>query len=204
MDWWLFSPTLKKYFDIEQELIFEKLKYLFFPCKKLSIPEGQDLNNSDHPITYPELYLPSLSLITYVLIVCLIQVLRGEKLQPDFIIDKIYSCILVTLTNVIIFKLMFKVTADFSIPFLDCLALCGYKYFLLCLYVIIRESFGNIYGSQYFVILILSLMYGLFCWKIFDQIHVQYGSSNGKQWKRALLLTLIELFYCYLLLWLCN
>lgn len=198
----IFNQTLKHYFDVDQGFILRKILFMILPIKRFG--RKQVLNEEEKMISQPELYIPTLALISYVLLVCLQQIVEGKIIQPNLIVEKIYTCLLITMINVVFFKMIFKIANGFSIPFLDCISQCGYKYLCLCIYLLVTsipfEHSLFHYGAQG----VLVFNYFVFCFRTFREIQVQYGGLTQKSnLKSVLFLSVLEILFCYWLIWIC-
>lgn len=94
--------------------------------RKWALPK-QDVNA-------PDLYIPLMSFITYVLLYGLSRGMGGgaTKFSPDLIINSVWRCLILQILEAVIIKF----SANFlsvSVPFLDIFALTGYKYVALSL-----------------------------------------------------------------------
>lgn len=66
----VFNDTLKHYYDVDQKFILKKFLFILFPFIKSNKKEVLD-QGKEIPLSQAELYIPTLALISFVLIVCL-------------------------------------------------------------------------------------------------------------------------------------
>ena len=108
----------------------------------------------------PDLYLPLMSFITYVLLVGYCKG-ASNKFTPEVLIQAVWRCLLLQLCECVVIKFGISSMSTF-IPFMDIFAYTGYKYIGLCI-GLIALVFGN---TLYFIVtLILSLSLGYFIMK---------------------------------------
>lgn len=70
-----------------------------------------------------------MALLCFVLLSCFSSIVRGEGgFSPGNITTDISNCLMLSLIEVLLTKCGFLVGLDLRIDFLDCLALCSYKY----------------------------------------------------------------------------
>ena len=108
----------------------------------------------------PDLYIPLMSFITYVLLVGYCKG-ANNKFTPEVLIQAVWRCLLLQLTECIVFK--FGVNSlQSNIQFLDTFAYSGYKYLGLCLGLIVL-----VLGKTVYLVttLILGLSLGYFIMK---------------------------------------
>lgn len=60
--------------------------------------------------------------------------------------------------------MILKITNDFSIPFLDCLGYCGYKYLCLILYVLLSLMLNNNGILSLILMCLIIMSYFGFCY----------------------------------------
>jgi hypothetical protein len=83
----------------------------------------------------PDLYIPSMSLITYVLL-CALCYGNAGQFNPEVIPDVCTKCFLANLVEVVIIRVGFYMMQT-NVPFLDLISYTGYKYLGLCINMLV-------------------------------------------------------------------
>lgn len=161
-----FLQSLRYYFDINQSYVYYKLKKLLFPFvsktwSRISINDQSNPHYNRHPgmpwapplfdENAPDLYIPVISFITYILVCGL---LKGTQMQftPEVLVNTSSSGILISLFEILIVKgIMYALAMD-GASLLDLLAFTGYKYVGITINTLIGLAMGS---SLYY----LSLLY---------------------------------------------
>ena len=124
---YLFSPRIKRFFDLEQAVIWKKFRFMLFPFTLTA-----DSSNAASPqtefVTRAEFYLPTMALISFVLISCFHDILADVVFDPNTIVDNVSKCLLLSFFEAVLAKFAFLVAVRVSIPFMDILAFGCYKY----------------------------------------------------------------------------
>ncbi len=125
---------IRKYFDVDDNYVFEKLKLIYYPF-------GYDLRKASvkGSIYNPDLYIPLMSILTLGIINSF-YFSSYSKFSPDGIF--------VFFTRVIFFKLFLGLIYKFigylfglDMSFFDLFAICGYKYFTIIPIRIVSKNF---------------------------------------------------------------
>lgn len=124
---YVFSNQLKQYFDLDQATLSRKLRFLVFPFRTRANEDQYDSAASEF-ITKAEFYIPTMSMITFVLIVCFHMILNNMPLDPSKIANDVTKCFMLSLVEAILTKFVFFLGMQISIPFLDVIAYSCYKY----------------------------------------------------------------------------
>jgi protein transport protein YIF1 len=87
-------------------------------------------------INAPDLYIPAMAFVTYVLIIAF---LMGEPwhFSPDVVADQFSRSLMALLFEVVFVKAGFYFLSSASVPLLDIVAFCGYKYVGISLAVVL-------------------------------------------------------------------
>lgn len=203
--YWAFFEKLKVYFNVSNSYVLYKLLYILLPFRRRKQATTTDEFTRD--LNAPDLYIPSMFFITYVL---LVSALRGTK--DDFtpeVLTSIASTGLILLSiEAAIIKLGFYLLSTpntFSI--LDIAAFSGYKYVGIVLSLLISALIGfKVYLP---VCILLSLMMCLFMIKTLRRASVnqydgggmrlQIDSSNSKRNSFIILISLFQIPMFFLL-----
>jgi hypothetical protein len=188
-----FWISLKYYFSVSNTYVVKKLKIVLYPLankswtrtladefqndggetfsSKWALPK-QDTNS-------PDLYIPLMSFVTYVLLCGLntgISGYGGHVFTPEILVQTIWRCLLLQLAESAIIKLGVSVLSV-SLPFLDVFSYTGYKYIGLCLGVIAQvlgstiSTLTSIYTTSMLAYFILKTLAAV--------VPVSTGSTGG-------------------------
>lgn len=130
------TGSLRYYFSVNNSYVLHKLKILLFPFihkswsrrivpaadgREMYLPPSQDVNA-------PDLYIPTMAFVTYILLIALILGTSTTGFKPD-VLGMTASSGLVTLAlEVFLIKLGFYLLSYPPVLILDLVALCGYKF----------------------------------------------------------------------------
>lgn len=172
--YWAFFHHMKSYFDVNNSYVLYKLLSILFPFVKKwnrysssTTPNSNNSHNSPtmsengvRDLKQPDLYIPSMFFISYILLVC---GLLGSKNEftPELLTSMASTGLVITLVEIFIVKLGFYLlSVPGSISLLDMCAYSGYKYVGVVLTILISTLVD---ARTYFPVCILSsLMMSLF------------------------------------------
>ena len=121
----------------------------------------QDINS-------PDLYIPLMSFVTYVLLSGLKSGMTGgDVFTPEILVQTIWRCLLLSSIEASVFKIGVNFLGTVSIPFLDLLAYQGYMYLGLCISLVSR-LFGN--ALSFLVAVYVAGMLAVFTLKTFVEV----------------------------------
>jgi len=148
LDHFLSVSKLKYYFGVDTSYVIKKLGLLVFPFAHQDWSLKYDKSEPVAPryeINAPDLYIPSMAFVTYVL-VCSYIMGTQNRFTPEQL-GMIASSTLVWLfiELIIVIMLMYVMGIAAQVKYLDLLALCGYKYvgmILAGLAGLLFKSFG--------------------------------------------------------------
>lgn len=189
---------LKPYFEINNNYVLNKIKIISFPFlylfKKQSvssemnnmIPISDELdNNKTISPSRPDLYIPVMSFITYVLLIGFFAASLNSKVFDPQILGRIArKDIFFIMLQVFICKIILFIFSPTKISFLDCLSYVGYKFFLLVFAVLTWIFLGNFKIISYFVLILICVLSVLFL----NLIYKERLSQDGKMKKMILLI----------------
>ncbi|KAI8827486.1 hypothetical protein BJ741DRAFT_540560 [Chytriomyces cf. hyalinus JEL632] len=164
-------PKLKYYFNVSNSYVLNKLRVLLFSFRQKSWtrlvvrsehsgqmegfkPPREDLNA-------PDLYIPIMSFVTYVLMVGIILNVR-KKFEPEVLGMTSSTALVIIAFEVLVFKLccyLLNVLSD--VLFLDLIAYCGYK-FVPVLFALVLNLLFPIPALVYPVLAYLIISYSFF------------------------------------------
>lgn len=146
--------TLKVYFAVDNNYVKKKMQRILFPFifkgwKRTELdPVVHQLNpdGSYNPsvvqyalpvadVNAPDLYIPAMSLLTYVLLSAVLYGSSGE-FTPEVIPDVCTKCFATQILEVLIIRVGFY-SMQVTTPLLDLLAYTGYKYLGLCVNMLV-------------------------------------------------------------------
>jgi len=146
-----FWHSLKYYFSVNNQYVIKKITVILYPASnkmwnRLQADEfereGEEaysrkwaLPRQDH--NAPDLYIPLMSFMTYVLLYGLGKGLVSTAFGPDVIVNAIWRCLVLQLIESAMIKFGVNLMSV-STPFLDIFAYTGYKYVALCINFISR------------------------------------------------------------------
>ncbi|KAG0274797.1 hypothetical protein BGZ95_009465, partial [Linnemannia exigua] len=156
---WVNRAALQPYFNVSNSYVVNKLKLLVFPWRhklwtrllKRSETTGETIGylSPRDDINAPDMYIPVMAFVTYVLLVALSAgVASGDKVSkdankfsPEMLGPTASSALAVIFLEFIIIKLcvyVLNITSD--VPILDLLAYSGYKFVGIIVSIIVQLS----------------------------------------------------------------
>ncbi len=137
--------------------------------RKYALPR-QDLNA-------PDLYIPLMAFVTYVLLYSLGRGLRLEaaSFSPDIIIQSVWRCLALQVVESLLIKFGVNLLS-ITLPFSDIFAYCGYKYVGLCINTLARTMGGTV---NFVVSLYTAGMLSFFILKSLAAVVPANASSGG-------------------------
>ena len=124
----LFNKKTKSYFDIEQEVVFNKLKLMLFPFNSLRTKEDDMGDKPTGYVTVAEFYLPFMALVSFVLISSFKIILNNQEFDSSKIVSSVSSCLLMSFCESLLVKVAFITATGVSLPVLDVIGFLCYKY----------------------------------------------------------------------------
>ena len=145
--------SLKYYFDVQNKMVFNKLGRILFPYRtkvwKRTTSGYQDgAKNTDFKflppskdINCPDLYIPTMGLFTFVLIIGL---LKGQSMHftPEVLYDVAVSAMMSQLLEIIIIRAGMYMFNLETLSLFELGAYTGYKYVGLCINMVVALLFG--------------------------------------------------------------
>mmetsp|Transcript_48311 Transcript_48311/g.72032 ORF Transcript_48311/g.72032 Transcript_48311/m.72032 type:complete len:316 (+) Transcript_48311:1918-2865(+) len=190
--------SLRRYFAVDNQYVLSKIKRVLVPFVYKQW-DRMEQGNHEH-ISYalpvndenaPDLYLPCMSLITYVLL-CAILYGTAGKFDPEVLPDVTTKCFVTQLLEVGLIRFGFYMMQA-NTSFLDLLAFTGYKYVGLCLNMLVGLLVGHVFGggqrSYYVCFLWTASAASFFMMKTMDNaIPQQVVSGNGVPKRQVMVL----------------
>ena len=167
---------LKPYFNVTNKYVLLKLIYIILPF--LYKVDSNLSTQQNLKIESPDLYIPLMSFITYVLLIGFNSAYQQQKIFEPEILGKIASKnAFILFFQVALLKLTMFIFSNIQIPFLDVLCFIGYKMVLIVLVVIIWILFPNV-SFIYFLITLISILSMIFFTKCLKMRISQESSSQ--------------------------
>jgi hypothetical protein len=167
---------LKPYFNVTNNYVLLKLIYIILPF--LYKVDSNLSTQQNLKIESPDLYIPLMSFITYVLLIGFNSAYQQQKIFEPEILGKIASKnSFILFIQVALLKLTMFIFSNIQIPFLDVLCFIGYKMVLIVLVVIIWILFP-IVSVVYFLITLISILSMIFFTKSLKMRISQESSSQ--------------------------
>ena len=159
-----FWQSLKIYFAVNNIYVVKKLSMILYPLGVKSSQSWIRKNAEDggyenklrnkwalpkDDVCAPDLYIPSMAFITYVLMYGLCTGMGSADFSPEILIQAIWRCFIVQVVEVgiIVVALNF---INSSLPFLDIFSYTGYKYVGLC-----TSTLAKIFGRPFSILVCL-------------------------------------------------
>ncbi len=207
-----FYKSLKIYFAVSNSYVVNKLSILFYPLKNKHWKRESDRNSDGKldvshkwlfprdDINAPDLYIPLMAFITYVLLFGLRKGLDAG-FTPELLIQAIWRCLILQTCECLVIKFGLSLMGVVSLPLLDIFAYTGYKYVALCISVISR-LFGT--TVSFISSLYMSLMLGYFVLKTFAVVVPDQTVKGGIVPRHVMLFgfALLQFIVSFILCWL--
>merc|ERR1719356_393956 len=149
--------TLRPYFAVDNSYVKRKMTKVLFPFVYREWARREVEPNPDGSFTYamphgddnaPDLYIPSMSLLTYVLL-CALCYGNAGKFDPKVLPDVCSKCVVTQILEIIAIRVGFYLMQA-PISVLDLFSYTGYKYLGLCVNMLMGISVGYLleYGHR--------------------------------------------------------
>jgi len=134
---WLNPASVKKYFDVTNSFVFKKISIVLFPFRHKSWARIERRNDQTGKIDYsspredinsPDLYIPVMSCITYIILFAISMTTDGN-FNPELLGGTALKVLSLLIGEVLLMKLicyLMSISAD--VAFLDLIAYSGYKF----------------------------------------------------------------------------
>jgi len=170
--------SIKSYFAVDNAYVLSKLRVLAFPFRKASwrrlsvedtpgqAAEGHKFAQPRQDVNAPDLYIPFMGLITFVLLAAYSQGKTGQFTPEVISATGIYCCVVQGVEVLVVRFLLGMMQVNASL--LDLCAYTGYKYVALCLMTLGALLFGT--WGFYLVLLYAAACVGFFVLKTLASI----------------------------------
>lgn len=182
---------LRPYFAVDNTYVRRKMTKVLFPFlfkewarqEKMEVsPDGSPaFALPQHDDNAPDLYIPSMSLLTYVLL-CALCYGNAGKFSPEVLPDVTSKCVITQILEVIAIRVGFYLM-EAPVAILDLLSYTGYKYLGLSVNMVIGLTMGQLLGygnrSYYFTYLWTATSVSFFILKVMANCIPRRTSTVG-------------------------
>mmetsp|Transcript_31677 Transcript_31677/g.57326 ORF Transcript_31677/g.57326 Transcript_31677/m.57326 type:complete len:367 (-) Transcript_31677:206-1306(-) len=181
---------LRPYFAVDNSYVTRKMTKVLFPFFFREWAREEIEPNPDGSMTYalpqqdenaPDLYIPSMSLLTYVLL-CALCYGNAGKFDPDVLPGVMSKCVVTQILEVIAIRIGFYFM-EAPVAILDLLSYTGYKYLGLSVNMLIGLTVGHFLGyghrSYYFTYLWTATAVSYFILKVMANCIPRRTSAVG-------------------------
>ncbi|KAM7360697.1 yip1d-interacting factor 1 isoform 2-T2 [Cochliomyia hominivorax] len=160
---WVPVSKLKYYFAVDNNYVINKLRLLFFPFthKDWSLKYDQEQPvQPRYDINAPDLYIPTMAFITYVVVAGLMLGLQ-KRFTPEKLSIEASSALASSIFELVVYSItLYVVNIKTSLKTLDLLAFSGYKFVTIVACLLVSTLF---HGFGYYIALAYcSLSLGFF------------------------------------------
>eukprot|EP00927_Polykrikos_kofoidii_P020170 TRINITY_DN19503_c0_g1_i1.p1 TRINITY_DN19503_c0_g1~~TRINITY_DN19503_c0_g1_i1.p1 ORF type:complete len:294 (-),score=51.01 TRINITY_DN19503_c0_g1_i1:269-1150(-) len=214
--------SARKYFNVTQGYVLRKIIWQMFPFTppKAKAEDGELGSEKDWTarvvegieaeIEEPDLYIPTMGFITYVLLCGLIQGLQ-EKFQPEVLSSTVTFAFAILMVELLVVKAVLVLAGAVHAPIMDVAALLAYKYLYLSAILMFGLLLGlgsNPHGFLYRVAsLALLVSWGMALLRSMSHLtkmQLQFGFKdvNSKEVHQIVLklLPLLQAVVCWILM----
>eukprot|EP01113_Clastostelium_recurvatum_P031823 TRINITY_DN4017_c0_g1_i1.p1 TRINITY_DN4017_c0_g1~~TRINITY_DN4017_c0_g1_i1.p1 ORF type:complete len:331 (+),score=50.16 TRINITY_DN4017_c0_g1_i1:49-1041(+) len=158
--------VLKYYFNVNNSYVLNKIKILLCPFlnrswkrRMVRTQHGDQFLPPRDDINAPDLYIPTMAFVTYVLAVAFVYG-TALKFTPELIGMTASTAFVLLTLEVLFIKAGFYITDAASVPIVDVVSYCGYKYVSLVICILAGFLFGT--SAYYLCLLVLGLFMTVF------------------------------------------
>lgn len=179
--------ALRPYFAVDNSYVKAKMVRVLFPFLSRDWarrPNGAEAGQYLPPVqdvNAPDLYIPTMSLLTYVLL-CALCYGTANQFNPEVIPDVISKCLITQLLEVLVIRFGFY-AMEASVSLLDLASYTGYKYLGLSVNMLSGISLGQLGGyghkAYYFTYLWTATAISFFILKVMANVIPVVTSSVG-------------------------
>lgn len=196
---------LKYYFNVNNSYVYHKLKLLLFPInhkdwkrrilrqadKEVFLPPRDDINA-------PDLYIPLMAFVTYVLMIGFV-LGSNFSFTPEVLGITATSGIAMLSFEVVLIKFGFYLLNSLTVPILDILAYCGYKYVGINITILGGLIFGRL--AYYALMIVTSIFMAIFMVRTLRLAFIEGSYGQGNKTRNYFLfgIGVLQLFIQYYL-----
>jgi hypothetical protein len=134
-----FMQSARDYFNVNHQFVAKKLSFHVVPAVKLKTDSYQFNDNGVkvRELCDPDLYIPLMSFMTYVIVIGLKKGVDGNDFHPEYLNTCATFAIVLTMLEVVGAKVAFYICGFPQIPFLHLFSLAGGKFVNLVLHTVL-------------------------------------------------------------------
>ena len=144
-----YLEQVRYYFDVNNAYVIQKLKVLALPFRhkewERSVCAQGRLQPPKLDVNAPDLYLPTMAYITYILVVGFVMGANGT-FTPDVLGMTASTGLVIVLLEVALVSFAFYLVQGARIPFLDMCSTSGYKFLFVTVALLTKHLLGPIPG----------------------------------------------------------
>ncbi|CAK9437320.1 uncharacterized protein LODBEIA_P16980 [Lodderomyces beijingensis] len=152
-----FSGDIKYYFQVSNSYVVKKIWLILFPYgqrdwSRVSTKEtgtNQFLPPS-HDVNAPDLYIPLMSFVTYILLWAVFQGLKGD-FHPQVFGYLASQTLAFFILDIVIFKIGLYLLGCSQSKIYDIISFAGYKYISIIVLLCLKQSVGSYLGVFYYL-----------------------------------------------------
>jgi hypothetical protein len=131
--------SARDYFNVNHKFVAKKLSFHVMPVVKLKTDSYQfnDSGVKVRELCDPDLYIPLMSFMTYVIVIGLKKGVDGNDFHPEYLNTCATFAIVLTLLEVVGAKVAFYICGYPQLPFLHLFSLAGAKFVNLVLHTVL-------------------------------------------------------------------
>uniref|UniRef100_A0A0A1WEZ0 Protein YIF1B-B n=1 Tax=Zeugodacus cucurbitae TaxID=28588 RepID=A0A0A1WEZ0_ZEUCU len=160
---WVSVAKLKYYFAVDNKYVINKLRLLLFPFTHKDWSLKYDQENPVQPrydINAPDLYIPTMAYITYVVVAGLMLGLQN-RFSPEQLGIQASSALAYSIFELVVYSItLYVVNIKTSLKTLDLLSFAGYKFVIIVTCLLVSTLFHGV--GYYVALLYTSLTLGFF------------------------------------------
>ncbi|PRP80608.1 hypothetical protein PROFUN_11551 [Planoprotostelium fungivorum] len=196
---------LKYYFNVNNSYVINKIKLLLFPIahkqwarrihrqndSEVFLPARDDINA-------PDLYIPLMAFVTYILIFGYIMG-ASKQFTPEVLGKMASAGLFVLISEFSFIKLSLYLLNAYTVPFLDIVSFCSYKYVGVVLTMLVGLIFGQY--PFYAVLIFTSICGAIFMVKTLKLVFPDMSMGGPKHKRNYFLMGVAvnQLILCYYL-----
>merc|ERR1719253_853869 len=118
---------LREYFNVDHRYVAMKLAFIVGPVKALKSSEYNfnDQGDGARPLHVPDLYIPLMSYITYVIMLGIKLGLEGDSFHPEYLNQTATFAAVIVVLEVLCAKVAFYLAACNAVKMMDLMAVAG-------------------------------------------------------------------------------
>lgn len=156
-----FSGDIKYYFQVSNSYVLRKILLILFPYRhkdwnRISTKEtgiNQFLPPS-HDVNAPDLYIPVMSFVTYILLWAVFQGLKGD-FHPQVFGYLASQTLAFFILDIVVFKTGLYLLNCSQSKIYDIISFAGYKYIVIIMLLCLKQSVGAYLGYLYYFVVLL-------------------------------------------------